>query len=54
MIFMVMFARYGNEIFPAVNSLDNFYCRQHELVYICGEISEKDGGDFVLSQEITQ
>lgn len=47
MIFMVMFARYGHDIFPAVNSLDNFYCRQHTSGYICREISEKDGSDFV-------
>lgn len=48
MIFMVMFARYANDVFPAVNSLDNFYCRQHESGYICREISEKDGSDFVF------
>jgi len=47
MIFMIMFARYGHDIFPAVNSLDNFYCRQHASGYICREISEKDGSDFV-------
>jgi len=51
MIFMVMFARYGNHIFPAVNSLDNFYCRQHENGYICREISEETGEDFVFLGE---
>lgn len=48
MIFMVMFARYGHDIFPAVNSLDNFYSCQHPSGYICREISEKDGSDFVF------
>jgi len=48
MIFMTMFARYAHEIFPAVNSLDNFYCRQHSSGYICREISEKTGEDFVF------
>ena len=47
MIFMVMFARYAHDVFPAINSLDNFYCRQHPSGYICREISEKDGSDFV-------
>jgi len=47
MIFMVMFARYGHDVFPAVNSLDNFYCRQHITGYMCREISEIDGSDFV-------
>jgi glycogen debranching enzyme len=46
-IFMVMFARYANIIFPAVQSLDNFYGRQHNSGYICREISERTGEDFV-------
>ena len=46
-IFMLMFARYGHSIFPAVQSLDNFYCRQYENGYICREIQEADGKDFV-------
>lgn len=46
-IFMVMFARYANSIFPAIQSLDNFYCRQHTSGYICREISELTGEDFV-------
>ena len=29
-IFMLLFARYGHDVFPAIQSLDNFYCRQHE------------------------
>lgn len=47
MIFMTMFARYGHDIFPAISSLDNFYSRQHDNGYICREITEKDGNDFV-------
>jgi glycogen debranching enzyme len=46
-IFMVMFARYANTIFPAIQSLDNFYCRQHHSGYICRELSELTGEDFV-------
>ena len=46
-IFMVMFARYAHNVFPAVQSLDNFYCRQHVTGYICREISERTGEDFV-------
>ncbi|HMA63477.1 MAG TPA: trehalase family glycosidase [bacterium] len=42
-IFMIMFARYGHHIFPSVNSLDNFYCLQHESGYIGREYRESDG-----------
>lgn len=45
--FMIMFARYANHIFPAIQSLDNFYCRQYENGYICREIVEATGEDFV-------
>jgi glycogen debranching enzyme len=45
-IFMVMFARYGCAVhFPAVGSLDNFYCRQHADGYICRQIRRGDGAD---------
>ncbi len=44
-IFMVMFARYGNHIFPAIDSLDNFYCKQHNNGFICREIWETTGND---------
>lgn len=47
-IFMVMFARYQHHIFPAIQSLDNFYCGQHRDGYICREIREVDGEDFVF------
>jgi hypothetical protein len=42
-IFMVMFWRYGHNVFPAVQSFDNFYCRQHEDGFICREIWETGG-----------
>ncbi|MBN2842298.1 MAG: DUF5077 domain-containing protein [Sedimentisphaerales bacterium] len=44
-IFMVMFARYANHIFPAIESLDNFYCKQHNNGFICREIWETTGDD---------
>lgn len=47
-IFMLMFARYGNHIFPSIRSLDNFYARQHKSGYICRETSEINGEDFVF------
>ncbi|MCX6151254.1 MAG: trehalase family glycosidase [Ignavibacteriales bacterium] len=46
-IFMIMFARYAHFIFPAIQSLDNFYCRQYENGYMCREIQEADGKDYV-------
>lgn len=46
--FMLMFARYGHAVFPAVQSLDNFYSRQYENGYICREIQEADGKDYVF------
>ncbi|MDD3774137.1 MAG: trehalase family glycosidase [Patescibacteria group bacterium] len=47
-IFMLMFARYGQKTFPFIRSLDNFYARQHKSGYICREISEINGNDFVF------
>ena len=44
-IFMIMFARYGNHVLPAVESLDNFYCKQHYNGFICREIWEASGKD---------
>ena len=45
-IFMLMFARYGHQAFPFINSLDNFYTKQHPDGYICRELLEKNGRDF--------
>jgi len=39
-IFMVMFWRYAHAVFPAAQSFDNFYCRQHSDGFICREIWE--------------
>ncbi len=44
-VFMIMFARYGNHVLPAVTSLDNFYCKQHYNGFICREIWETSGKD---------
>lgn len=44
-IFMVMFARYGHSVFPAVQSLDNFYCRQRSSGYIARELRRIDGSE---------
>jgi glycogen debranching enzyme len=42
-IFMMMFARYGHDVFPAIESLDNFYRLQYESGFIGREFREKDG-----------
>ncbi|MEL6823313.1 MAG: trehalase family glycosidase, partial [Calditrichota bacterium] len=42
-IFMMLFARYGHDAFPAIQSLDNFYALQDESGYIGREYREKDG-----------
>lgn len=42
-IFMMMFARYGHDVFPAIQSLDNFYCLQRPSGYIARELRESDG-----------
>jgi len=46
--FMIMFSRYGFGVFPTIGSLDNFYRMQYENGYICREISETDGQDYVF------
>ncbi len=46
--FMIMFARYAHHVFPSIQSLDNFYSRQYENGYICREIVEATGEDFVF------
>ena len=45
-VLMILFARYGHHVFPAIQSLDNFYVNQHENGFICREIREEDGSDF--------
>jgi glycogen debranching enzyme len=49
--FMLMFWNYIYYIFPAIESHDNFYCRQHTDGYICREIHEQDGEDFYYDGE---
>lgn len=44
--FMLMFWNYIYYIFPAIESHDNFYARQHEDGFICREINEHTGEDF--------
>jgi hypothetical protein len=46
-IFMILFARYNHAGFPVIASLDNFYAKQHANGYICREIKEDWGIDFV-------
>lgn len=43
--FMTMFGRYANNIFPFINSQDNFYAAQHLNGMICRVINEADGAD---------
>jgi glycogen debranching enzyme len=42
-IFMIMFARYAHDIFPAIESLDNFYSMQRSSGFIGREYRESDG-----------
>lgn len=46
--FMMFFGRYAHRAFPAIVSLDNFYEKQHADGYICREIDERTGEDFVF------
>jgi hypothetical protein len=44
-IFMTMFGRYAHHIFPGIQSLDNFYCRQKISGSISRTINETSGAD---------
>ncbi|MDR1192132.1 MAG: hypothetical protein LBK60_10825 [Verrucomicrobiales bacterium] len=44
-VFIMMFARYGERVFPFQKTLDNFYAKQHVDGFICRQISPADGGD---------
>jgi len=46
--FMMFFGRYAHRAFPAIVSFDNFYAKQHADGYICREIDERTGEDFVF------
>lgn len=45
MLFMTIFGRYAAHVFPGVESLDNFYCRQHESGCITRCLTEDTGED---------
>ncbi len=42
--FILMFARYGDRVFPFQHTLNNFYAKQHPDGFICREI-KADGAD---------
>ena len=44
--FMTMFCNFAYGLVPGIESLDNFYCKQHETGEICREIDRKTGEDF--------
>lgn len=44
-IFILGFMKYADSVFPAIESLDNFYSRQHQNGYICRELRNQDGRD---------
>ncbi|MES2965890.1 MAG: trehalase family glycosidase, partial [Bdellovibrionota bacterium] len=46
-IFITRFAVYGQRAFNAIQSLDNFYCRQRQDGYISREIVKSNGADYV-------
>lgn len=51
--FMMPFGRYAHHVFPFIESLDNFYCRQYHSGYICQEILQADGADAIKNHENT-
>lgn len=42
---MTMYGRFGHRAFPAIETLDNFYARQHDSGEICREIHHTTGAD---------
>ncbi len=46
--FMILYWKYAHHLFPAIESHDNFYACQHSNGYICREISEIDGSDYIF------
>jgi hypothetical protein len=44
--FMSMFCNFAHGLVPGIESLDNFYCKQHESGEICREINRSTGADF--------
>lgn len=45
MLFMTIFGRYADHVFPGIESLDNFYCRQHVSGCITRCLTEATGED---------
>jgi len=43
--FVTRFGEYGRRAFDFQQTLDNFYCKQHQDGFICREIAETDGQD---------
>ena len=43
--FIVMFGRYGSQVFNFQKTLDNFYSHQHKDGFICREICESEPGE---------
>jgi hypothetical protein len=44
--FLTMFCKYAHPLVPGIESLDNFYARQHEDGEICREIRRSTGEDY--------
>ncbi|HMP76392.1 MAG TPA: trehalase family glycosidase [Kiritimatiellia bacterium] len=49
---MTMYGRFGHRVFPAIETLDNFYARQHDTGEICREIRHRDGADVWPNDEV--
>lgn len=45
--FMTLFCNVAHPLVPGIESLDNFYARQHADGEICREINRTTGGDFI-------
>jgi hypothetical protein len=50
-IFMTIFGRYAHHVFPGIQSLDNFYCRQAASGAISRMINERTGADYFASED---
>ena len=48
--FMTLFGHYGRRVFPFIQTLDNFYARQHADGFMCREINTYDGRDIFTPQ----
>lgn len=44
-IFMLLYGRYADRVFPFSKTMDNFYALQHPDGFICREIDEKTGSE---------